>query len=249
MTEEEKILKGKLNGIQRQKMQFIADVLDTDKPVMYRANDYKTMRGLIFDKVKKAVQKRFPLYNDKYVLSVENLEYADPEEVSYKDQKQAILEGKNVGRRLRGSYVLRDAATDKVVSKTPVQTLMKVPYMTDRGTFISNGHEYTFNNIMRLQPGVYSKKNSDDQISAQFNVKKGTGAGFNMRFVPSRGLFQINRGTANAPAYTVLKDLGVTDQQMKKSWGDQLYNANKEYGSSQKARIAADKIYNYNNLN
>ena len=49
------------------------------------------MRGLIFDKVKTAVSKRFPIYNNKYVLSVEDLDYVDPEEVSYKDQKQAVM--------------------------------------------------------------------------------------------------------------------------------------------------------------
>lgn len=46
--------------------------------------------------------------------------------------------------------MLRDAATNQVVSRTKPQTLLKVPYMTDRGTFINSGHEYTFNNIMRL---------------------------------------------------------------------------------------------------
>lgn len=246
--QQENIIQAKFNNIQRQKQQFIADVLDPQPVTMYRADDYATMRTLIFDKVKKAVQKRFPLYNDKYVLSVEDLQYGDPEEVSYMDQKKAIMEGSNVGRRLRGRYVLKDAATDKVISKTDVKTLLKVPYLSDRGTFINSGHQYTFNNIMRLQPGVYTKKHNDDQISAQFNVKKGTGAGFNMHFIPSKGVFQINRGTANAPAYTVLHDLGVTDQQMEQSWGSDLFKANKQYGTGQKARIAANKIYNYNNL-
>lgn len=244
----EAVMQAKLNNIQRQKQQFIADVLDPQPTVMYRADDYATMRRLIFDKVKRAVEKRFPIYNDKYVLSVQNVQYIDPQDVSYMDQKKAIMQGANVGRRLRGSFVLTDAATNKVVSKTEPKTLIKVPYMSDRGTFINSGHEYTFNNIMRLQPGVYTKKHNDDQISAQFNVKKGTGAGFSMRFTPSKGLFQMSRGTANAPAYTVLKDMGVTDQQMEASWGKDLFNLNKEYGTGQKARIAANRIYNYSNI-
>ena len=244
----EAVMQSKLNNIQRQKQQFIADVLDPQPTVMYRADDYATMRRLIFDKVKRAVEKRFPIYNDKYVLSVQNVQYIDPQDVSYMDQKKAIMQGANVGRRLRGSFVLTDAATNKVVSKTEPKTLIKVPYMSDRGTFINSGHEYTFNNIMRLQPGVYTKKHNDDQISAQFNVKKGTGAGFSMRFTPSKGLFQMSRGTANAPAYTVLKDMGVTDQQMEASWGKDLFNLNKEYGTGQKARIAANRIYNYSNI-
>ena len=76
-------------NMQRAKQQFIADVLDTDKPTIYRADDYKTMRGLIYNNVLKSVQKRFPIYNDKYVLTVQNLSYADPQEVSYADQKKA----------------------------------------------------------------------------------------------------------------------------------------------------------------
>lgn len=240
-------LNGVFNNIQRQAQAFIADILDQQQPTIYSATDYKTMRQLIFDKVKSSVQKRFPLYNNKYVLSVEDLDYADPDTYSYKEEKEAILNGKSVGRRLRGSYVLKDAATNKIISKTPVQTLLTVPYMTDRGTFINSGHQYTFNNIMRLEPGAYAKKNNDDQITTQFNVKKGTGAGFNMRFTPSKGLFYINRSTANAPAYTVMKDLGVTDEQMKAAWGEELFKKNKEFGSTQKARIAAKRIYNYRN--
>lgn len=244
MAEE---LQGTFNSIQRQAQAFIADILDQQQPQLYRADDYRTMRGLIFDKVKKSVEKRFPLYNNKYVLAVENVQYKDPQQFSYKQQKEAILNGKSLGRRLTGTYVLTDAATGKEISRTNNQTLLNVPYMTDRGTFINSGHEYTFNNIMRLQPGAYAKKNNDDQLTTQFNVKKGTGAGFNMKFVPSRGIFQINRGTANAPAYTVMRDMGVTDEQMKASWGQELFKINKEYGSSQKARIAAKKIYNYSN--
>ena len=240
-------LQGTFNNIQRQTQAFIADILDQEQPQLYKINDYRTMRRLIFDRVKKSVQKRFPLYNNKYVLSVENVQYKDPEQYSYKQEKEAILNGRSLGRRLTGSYVLTDAATGKEISRTNNQTLLSVPYMTDRGTFINSGHEYTFNNIMRLQPGAYAKKNNDDELTTQFNVKKGTGAGFNMKFVPSRGLFQINRGTANAPAYTVMKDLGVTDEQMKASWGDELFKLNKEYGSTEKARIAAKKIYNYSN--
>lgn len=64
-------LQGTLNNIQRQKMQFISDVLDPTPVTMYRADDYSTMRRLIFDKVKSSVRKRFPIYNDKYVLDVE----------------------------------------------------------------------------------------------------------------------------------------------------------------------------------
>ena len=238
-------IQGILAGVQRQQQKFIADILDQKPRKVYRMDDYSTMRSLIYQNVLQAVKQRFPLYNNKYLLDVQDLDYQTPQTNDYKAQKQAILNGKSLGRKLKGSFVLKDATTQKVISKGKRQTILTVPHMTDRGTFINSGSQYALINIMRLQPGVYTKKNTDNQISAQFNVKKGTGAGFNMKFVPSRGLFYMNRGTANAPAYTVLKDLGVTDQQMRQSWGQELYNKNKQAGLGQKARIAADRIYNY----
>lgn len=232
-----------LRNVLRAQQRFIADVL-TEKPSkVYSLDDYQTIRTALFDNVKTAVQKRFPLYNDRYTLSLEDVDYDDPDTISLQDQKQAIMEGKSCDRRLRGSWVLRDSASDKELSRTRRMTLMRVPYMTDRGTFIRNGHEYVFTNIMRLEPGVYTKARNDE-ASAQFNVKKGTGGGFNMRLMPKTGVFQINRGTTNAPAYAVLKDMGVTDEQMQDAWGKELFEKNKAAGAGEKARAAADKIYN-----
>lgn len=235
---------GTFNNLLRAKQKFISNVLDTEKPAkIYRLDDYKQIRTALFDNVKNAVKQRFPLYNDRVTLAIEDVDYDDPDEIDIPKQKQCILEGKSCDRRLRGRWVLRDAATDKVLSQTKRMTLMRVPYMTDRGTFIRNGHEYAFTNIMRLEPGVYTKKR-DDEVSAQFNIQKGTGAGFNMFLTPETGIFKIKRGTTSCPAYTVFKDLGVTDDQMQQAWGKELFEKNKRAGTDDKARQAANKIYN-----
>ena len=65
-----------------------------------------------------------------------------------------------------------------------------------------------------------------------------------MRLVPHTGVFQITRGTTNCPAYTVLSDMGVTDDQLKEAWGKDLFEINKQAGLNGKARAAADSIYN-----
>ena len=234
---------GMANNMINAKQKFIADIL-TEKPVSrYRMDDYKTIRGELFNNVKNAVSQRFPLYNEKYTLELTDVDYDDPDDVDIDIQKKAILEGKSVDRRLRGAWSLKDAETGKEVSKTKRMTLTKVPYMTDRGTFIRNGHEYAFTNIMRMEPGVYTKQKTDS-INAQFNVKKGTGAGFDMKLSPKTGIFQVSRGTTNVPAYALFKDMGVTDDQMKESWGSELFKKNKDAGEGQKARLAVDKLYN-----
>ena len=239
-------LQGTLNNAIRAKQRFISNVLTSKADNIYDVNDFKSVRKSLFNNVKDAVINRFPLYNDRYVLSIENVDYDDPEDIPIEAQKKAILEGTSCNRRLRGNWVLRDAATDKVVSKTNRTTLMKVPYMTDRGSFIRNGHEYVFINIMRLEPGVYTKSKGDE-ISAQFNIKKGTGSGFKMYLQPNTGIFRIIKGTLNSPAYTVFKDMGISDEAMEQAWGKDLFLKNKEAGSGEKARIAADKIYGVRN--
>lgn len=235
---------GTVNNLIRAQQKFIANTLAQGKDVkIFRMDDYPTIRKVLFENVKNAISQRFPLYNDRYTLSIEDVDYDDPEEIGLVKQKQAILDGKSIARRLRGTWVLRDAKTNKEVSRTRRMTLMNVPYITDRGTFIRNGHEYAFSNIMRMEPGVYTKQR-DDEVSAQFNIKKGTGAGFNMFLQPNTGVFKIKRNTTSAPAYTVFHDIGITDDQMKEAWGQELFDKNKAAGMDEKAIAAAKKIYN-----
>ena len=233
-----------LNNVTRAQQRFISNVLANKKDVeIFRMDDYPAIRRILFSNVKKAIKQRFPLYNNRYSLNIEDVEYDDPEDISIPDQKRAVLEGDSCTRRLRGTWVLKDVNTGKEVSRTRRMTLMNVPYITDRGTFIRNGHEYAFSNIMRMEPGVYTKSR-DDEVSAQFNIKKGSGAGFHMFLQPNTGIFRIKRETSTAPAYTVFRDLGVTDEQMQDAWGKELFEKNKAAGSDEKARIAANKIYN-----
>lgn len=235
--------RGAMANSTRAVQQFIADVLTQKPDRVYRLDDYDAIRQIIFDNVKSAVERRFPLRNDRYTLSLEDVDYDDPEDIDVNEQKRLLLNNKSSTRRLRGSWVLRDAETDKVLSKSRRMTLMHVPRMSSRGTFIRNGREYNLTNIMRLEPGVYCKQ-KPDEVSAQFNIKQGTGQGFNMALNPKTGLFTIRRGTTNAPAYTVLHDMGVTDEQMRDAWGKDIFETNRAAGISDKGRASADKIYN-----
>ena len=222
---------------------YISSVL-TEKPdVVYDPLDFKSVRKALYDNSIESVKKRFPLYNERYSLEIEDLKYDDPEDFPLKVQKQAVLEGKTLGRRLRGSWVLRDVNTNKVVQKTNRMTILRVPYLTERGTYIRNGTEYTFNHIMRLEPGVYARRKDDDTVLAQIHARQGTGSRVDLVFKPSTGVFHFQKGTVNAPAYKVLSDYGVSDDAMKEAWGDNLFKLNQEAGSTVKAAQSAEKFY------
>lgn len=222
---------------------YISSIL-TEKPEkVYDPLDFNEVRTALYDNVLESVKKRFPLFNDRYSLSIEDVKYDDPADFSLKDQKKAILEGRSLGRRLRGSWVLRDVNTDKVIQKTPRKTILKVPYLTERGTYIRNGSEYVFSHIMRLEPGVYVRKKDDDNVLAQINARQGTGTRIDLSLKPSTGVFTFQKGTTNVPAYTVLSDYGVTDDQMREAWGDALFTINQDAGTTTKAQQAAQRFY------
>ena len=233
---------GALSNQVRAVQQFISDTLTERPDRLYPLDDFGAIRQQLFDNVKTAVQRRFPMRNDRYTLAVEDVDYDDPEDIGADEQKRLLLEGGSSVRRLRGRWVLRRASDDSVVSRSKRMTLMRVPRMTDRGTFIKGGREFAMTNIMRLVPGVYCK-GKDDEVTAQFNIRQGTGSGFSMVLTPSTGIFQFRRGTTNAPAYTVLHDFGVSDETMKKAWGDELFETNRTAGTGERARQAAAKLY------
>ena len=163
--------------------QFISDTLTERPDRLYPLDDFGAIRQQLFDNVKTAVQRRFPMRNDRYTLAVEDVDYDDPEDIGADEQKRLLLEGGSSVRRLRGRWVLRRASDDSVVSRSKRMTLMRVPRMTDRGTFIKGGREFAMTNIMRLVPGVYCK-GKDDEVTAQFNIRQGTGSGFSMVLTP-----------------------------------------------------------------
>ena len=62
--------------------------------------DHAATRQAIFDNVKSSVEKRFPLENQRYKLHVENVRYDSDKPFSLKQQKQAIMSGGYLDRRL-----------------------------------------------------------------------------------------------------------------------------------------------------
>ena len=206
---------------------FLAELKD-QKPYRYDITDYDAIRQATYDNVLTAVKQRFPLVNDQYELAVEDVDYEPKAEFGLKEQKEAILNGSSLGRRLKGRWVLRDRRTGDPVSRTNRMTLLNVPYITPRGTYIRNGHEMVINHVMRLVPGAYARRKANGGYEAHVNVEQGTGQQFKVEMDPSSGVFSLRRGTVNARLYPVMRSLGVTDDELRDAWGDELLIANKK---------------------
>jgi DNA-directed RNA polymerase beta subunit/intein/homing endonuclease len=210
-------------------------------------NDYAAVRARLRQQVAAAVSEALPLGNERFTLKVENLRYASPE-YSLKEQKAAILENRTLTDRLVGNYIVVDNVTGKPVSKSGVKTVMNVPYLTDRGTYIRNGVEYTVAKQFRLVPNVYTRIANDGYMESHFNIKPRTGTNFKLRMNPETSIFQIAYRGREVPLYPLLRFIGVEDDSLKTAWGNEIFDKNKKLETSpHSARLIRDLLADQQN--
>ena len=212
-------------------------------PRFRKFGDHIQTRKLIFDNVLAAAHKIEPVANPRHSLSIESPHWTGPDNYSLADQKQAVLSGGTLTRKLVGNLVLRDP-TGSVISQKAAQ-LAKVPYMTDRGTFIMGGNEYTMAHQMRLRPGVFTRIKKNGELESHVNVS----SGFSHRVFmdPATGIFRVEMGQAKIPLMPLLQSMGVTPGQMRESWGNELTAANMAHADPQAIGKLYHKLYRNGN--
>ena len=187
--------------------------------------DIDATRRNIYSRVQESAQRLDPVSNVNYTLSLKDVHYQDPDTLSLKDQKAAVLGGHTRGRRLRGTWELSDNITGEVVDKKK-SVLMTVPHLTQRGTYIHRGSEYTLRNQQRLRPGVFTRIKDNGEIEAHANVMPGKGLSHRYYLNPENGVFYLRAGQAKIPLMPLVKTMGATPKQLKEAWGDKIYAAN-----------------------
>lgn len=188
--------------------------------------DFDTLRTNIFESAKKRLLKSFPHSYNNMRLELADVDYVDPENYSVEEQKDALLKDKFLSRRLKGTLRLVDENTNSVVQEKPM-TLMRVPYLTNRGTFIYNGNEYAHITQARMMYGAYTRRQNNGDLETQFQVKPGTGSSFRVGFEPESAQYRLKVGTSKLHLYSLLNDVGVPDEQLEKMWGASVLEKNK----------------------
>ena len=147
-------------------------------------------------------------------------------------QKDVRMKGQIWGNDLKADLELIDKLTGKTIDHVPSIKIANIPKITDRGTYIVKGNEYQFTKQSRLKPGVYTKRQSNGEISSFFNVDKtvdfdrGFNNNFKINFDPEKKTFTMGYGTKNVPLYNALHAVGVSDKEMRDAWGEDVYGAN-----------------------
>lgn len=195
------------------------------QPDFREFGDVDKTRSRIYDSVLSATQAIPPVSNEKYTLKLSDVNYIDPERYTKKDQKLAILNGQTQGRRLKGTWELIDNATQQAVDRKSA-VLMTVPHMTERGTFINKGTEYTLKNQQRLLPGVYTRVRDNGEIESHANIMPGKGVSHRYFLDPEKGVFKLRVGQGTVSLMPLLKAMGASSDQIRQAWGPELYAAN-----------------------
>jgi len=182
-------------------------------------------RKFIYDKVLQSAQNLKPIANVRHTMRLRDVGYMDPDNYTIEAQKRAILEGKTLGRRIQGTWDLTDNLTGQVLD-TRKQVIARVPHMTQRGTFINNGNEYTLINQARLRPGIFTRVKENGEIEAHANIMPGRGVSHRYFLDPDKGIFALRIGQAKIPVMPLLKAMGATDKQLQEAWGNDIWQAN-----------------------
>jgi DNA-directed RNA polymerase beta subunit/DNA-directed RNA polymerase beta' subunit len=185
--------------------------------------DAPATRTAIMDNVLEAVKNRFPIEDDDVRLELKDVKYEGPTSYTLEQQKQALLGNRRLGCSIAGTWRLTDKKTGQVLDERR-DGIIRVPYYTDRGTIINNGNEYTVISQARLSPGVYVRRKQNGELESQFNVANGLG--FRIGLNKETGALNMSVGQGHVPLYPILRSMGVSDEDIRKSWGNEVTTVN-----------------------
>lgn len=199
-------------------------------PAVRAFDDIPGIRDRIYSRIQSAYTSAYPIENKQYRLELSGVDYDRNEPVDIARQKRALITGKSMYRTLHGNFSLVDKATGQVVDSRRGR-VARVPHLTDRGTFIQRGNEYTLASQLRLRPGVYTRRKETGELESHFNIMPGSGPSFRVFLEPETGVFRARVGQAKLPLYPLLNAMGVDDNALSEAWGRDLVLVNKAKNS------------------
>jgi DNA-directed RNA polymerase subunit beta' len=201
------------------------------------------------DRTVEAVSSHFPFEGSHRTLELHKAWVEDDKNIDdIRTQQDAKLKGRSWDVPLKAEISLKDKKTGKEIDRQVV-TVAKIPKITRRYSYIVDGKERQVENQFRLKAGAYHRENEAGELNAHWNLEKWEGSKasrFNTYFDPKSRKFQLEvDGTRDIGLYGVLRALGKTDDQIKKSWGKDIHRASVEkYGSEAKQLQSLNKLLN-----
>jgi len=195
-------------------------------------------------RVLEGIRAQFPIQGKQQSLHLEGLEVKDelhPDDI--KGQQEAKVSGKTWSVPVYANLVLKDNA-GKVIDRRRWR-VAEIPKTTSRYSYIVGGQEYQVDNQWQLKPGVYVRRDASGELESHFNVTGKGARAFDVVLDPATKIFSMQYGKSRAhiPLYPLLKTLGVPDQDLERSWGKEILQANQ---TVRKVDSALEAFYKVN---
>jgi DNA-directed RNA polymerase subunit beta' len=180
---------------------------------------------ILKDRVAESVKEVFPIEGAKHTLRIKDVRINDNKDIEdLRSQKKARMDGTTWSVPVEADMELVDTKTGEVVD-TRTQRIMSLPRVTSRYSYIVDGHEYQLDNQWRLKPGPYSRVNQRGEFETMFNLKGRSK--FDVNFDPKTAQFVLKKDNSQIPLYPILREMGVSDEQLEKGWGKDVLDKNR----------------------
>jgi DNA-directed RNA polymerase beta subunit len=190
-------------------------------------SDPVAAREAIYDRVKTAVSSAQPVKTQNYTLTFHDVDYEKADPFDHASRKQAILTGGTLERRLRGTIRMSDNVTGQPLSEKSI-TIAKVPVLTDAGTYVLNGVNYSLANQARLIPGTYVRRTEAGDVEGFVNPEQGKGRQHRYTIDPTTGVFKLKVDQSYTPLLPILEAMGADEKALTEAWGPELVAINRK---------------------
>ncbi len=177
--------------------------------------------------VREVLNNAFPVVGRVNTLKVLDVELGASKNLyNLAAQKEMKLNNKSLTIPVSIRLELSENSSGSVIDNDKV-TIIQLPVLTPRGSFIVDGTEYQATNQLRLRSGVYTRRQGDGNYETQVNLDAGFN-NFKLSLNPKTKTFYITKGTNNMFLYPVMIGLGVTHQSLERYMGKELAEANRQ---------------------
>lgn len=190
--------------------------------------DYEKQQRALEAAAIKSIEDVFPIIGSSKRLNLKKVWVDDAASPTIREEKKAMLEKGTVGSPIYGDLEMTDKE-GKVLS-TKKMKLATLPRTLSRtGSFLVRGNHYQVSNQLRLRSGAYTTEKENGELKSFYNLKKGgQGRSLSAEMNPETGVFKMKIDQGSVELYPMLKAMGVTDRDIRKAWGDEVWAANKD---------------------
>ena len=197
-------------------------------------------------KVVTGIKSIFPIEGKTGRIECLSVDIPDKKAATIDAQKSTLLNSSSLETPVYATLRLtRGAKSEEAKIK-----ILDLPILTERGTFIVLGKDYSVFNQVRLLPGVYTRRTADsNDVYSDFNLGKGLGFEIHM---DTSGVFSLkfdksalSTSSSKIPLYPLLKALGADDSKIASYWSEDLVKINREHsnGDADLKKIVERVIY------